>query len=78
MNDDKRIAIIEQVLQELRPAVQGHSGDLELVTLKDNVVFIRLRGACVGCPSSFFTLKFGVEQAIKKALPDIKEIVAVD
>jgi Fe-S cluster biogenesis protein NfuA len=52
-------------------------GNIELVDVKDNEVFVHLVGACGMCPSSTMTLKMGVERAIKEALPEIKRVVSV-
>ncbi len=74
----QQVDAIKAVLDELRPAIVGHGGSIEFVELKDQIVYVRLIGACVGCPSSFFTLKLGVQEAIKAQVPSIKEVVAVE
>ncbi len=68
---DKVTAIIE----EIRPFVQSDGGDVELLKVEDGVVYVRLVGACVGCPSSLFTLKNGIEARI---VEEIEEIDAVE
>lgn len=69
---------VAEIIQQLRPAVQGDGGDLELVDVDDRgVVSVRLHGACIGCPSAAMTLKMGVEQTLKERLPKIKEVVCV-
>ena len=78
MLHDQQVDIIHRVLATLRPAIEGHGGNIEFVELKDDVVYLRLAGACIGCPSSFFTLKLGVEEAIKAELPAIRDVIAVD
>jgi Fe-S cluster biogenesis protein NfuA len=75
---DKDIATIEHVLQSLRPTIQQDGGDIEFIKFENRIVFVRMHGACVGCPASFFTLKFAVEQALKDALPDILEVEQID
>jgi Fe-S cluster biogenesis protein NfuA len=56
--------------------VQSDGGDLELVEITpDNIVRIRLHGACVGCPSSSITLKVGIERNVREKVP---EVVAVE
>jgi Fe-S cluster biogenesis protein NfuA len=69
---------IEAVLADIRPMIQGHGGNIELVKIENNSVYIKLQGACIGCPASFFTLKMGVEEAIKEQVPEIVEVIAVD
>lgn len=71
------IRVIEEVLDELRPMIQRDGGNIEFVKIEDNIVFIKMLGACVGCPASFFTLKFGIEESLKSKLPEIKEVIAL-
>lgn len=69
---------VAEIIKQLRPAVQGDGGDLELVDVDDRgVVSVRLHGACIGCPSAAMTLKMGVEQTLKDRLPKIKEVICV-
>ncbi len=68
---------IEKALNEIRPALQADGGDVELVEVKDGIVKVRLKGACGGCPMSSMTLSLGVERAIKRAVPEIKKVEAV-
>lgn len=68
---------VEKALQTIRPALQGDGGDIELVSVEDGVVKVRLTGACGGCPMSQITMTQGVEQAIKKAVPQVKKVIAV-
>lgn len=63
---------------EIRPLLQGHGGDIELVSIdQDKTVNVRLQGACAGCPGAQMTLKNGVERILKDKFPDLKEVVAV-
>jgi len=69
---------VADVLAQLRPAVQGDGGDIELVEVDDRgVVSVRLHGACIGCPSASMTLKMGVERALKEQIQGIQEVVCV-
>lgn len=68
---------VEKALENIRPALQADGGDIELVSVEDGIVKVRLTGACSGCPMSQATLTMGVEKAIKKAVPGIKEVRAV-
>ncbi len=52
-------------------------GDVELVDVEDGVVKVRLTGACAGCPMSQMTLKWGVENYLKKKVPGVKSVEAV-
>lgn len=69
---------VEQVLQKVRPLIQQDGGDVELVEVKENKVYIRLTGACKGCPLSFFTLTMGIEENLKKEIPEIEEVIALE
>ena len=68
---------IEKALANIRPALQADGGDVELIDVNEDVVKVRLKGACGGCPMSQLTLSQGVERAIKKAVPEIKRVEAI-
>jgi Fe-S cluster biogenesis protein NfuA len=74
---DKMKDKIEKALEGIRPALQADGGDVELVSVEDGVVKVRLTGACSGCMMSQVTLTEGIEKAIKKAVPEVKSVVAV-
>jgi Fe-S cluster biogenesis protein NfuA len=67
-----------EILEKIRPSLQSHGGDAELVDVVDGVVKLRLKGACSGCPMSQMTIKDGIEKIIKKALPEIKSVESVN
>jgi Fe-S cluster biogenesis protein NfuA len=70
---------VRQVIESVRPALQSHGGDIELVgTDYDNTVKVRLQGACQGCPGAVMTMKNGIERILKEKVPEVKEVVAVD
>ena len=68
---------VQMLIDEIRPFLQEDGGDCELLKVEDNVVYVRLVGACVGCPSSLVTLKHGVENRIKEAIPEIESVEMV-
>lgn len=69
---------IQHALAEVRPMLQGHHGDVELVAVRlPDTVEVRLIGTCSNCPASALTLSQGVEQAIKQRCPEIEHVVAV-
>ena len=78
MSDEYIIKQINDVLERLRPSIQMDGGDIELVSFKSGVVSVKLHGACVGCPLSFYTLKLGLEEQLKEQIPDIQEVVAIN
>ncbi len=70
--------LVEMALAKIRPFLQRDGGDIELVDCTDDgVVRVRLTGACQGCPMSQMTLKQGVERALLKEVPGLKEVQAV-
>ncbi|MFP4366603.1 MAG: NifU family protein [Bacteroidales bacterium] len=70
---------VNTTLDQVRPYLQADGGDIEVIELTgDNVLKVRLTGACKGCPFSMQTLKAGVEQAIKRDVPEISEVVSED
>jgi len=68
-----------KALERVRPYLQSDGGDISLVEITDdNTVKVKLQGACHGCPFSLQTLKAGVEQALIKEVPEVKQVVSVD
>jgi len=69
---------VEKALEKIRPYLHADGGDISLVDItEDMVVKVEMQGACNGCPFSLQTLKAGVEIAVKKEVPEIKEVVDV-
>ncbi len=70
---------IENVIDQIRPYLEADGGNIRFVELtEDNIVNVELLGACGSCPMSQMTLKAGVEQAVKKAIPEIKAVEAIN
>ena len=70
---------VKEVIEIIRPMLQGHGGDIDLVSVEpNNTVKVKLKGACSGCPGAQMTLKQGVEKIMKEKLPEVKEVVAVN
>jgi Fe-S cluster biogenesis protein NfuA/nitrite reductase/ring-hydroxylating ferredoxin subunit len=67
---------VQRALDEVRPYLGSHGGDVELLGVNEGVVRVRLDGSCDGCPSSAVTLKLAIEEAIFKAAPEIERVVA--
>jgi len=73
MIDQKRV---EEVLDRIRPAIQADGGDVELIRIReDNVVEVRLQGACGSCPMATLTLKAGIERVMKEEIPEVVEVI---
>ncbi|MCQ4574531.1 MAG: NifU family protein [Candidatus Brocadiales bacterium] len=68
---------VKQVLEEIRPALQADGGDIDFVGIEDNVVKVKLMGACGTCPSALVTLKMGVEARLKEEIPEVECVEAV-
>jgi len=71
---------IEQVLDQLRPAIRADGGDVELVGFDEGAgrVEVRMVGACYACPMSMATLRAGIEQRLRMAVPEVRSVDAVD
>ena len=68
---------VQKVLDKVRPGLQADGGDVELVSVEDNIVKVKMTGACGGCPFSQMTLKSGIERAVIEEIPEIKEVQSV-
>ncbi len=67
---------VEEVLNKIRLGLKSEGGDIDLVEIKDDVVYVRLKGACGTCPMSTLTLKNWVETTLRKEIPQIKSVEA--
>lgn len=66
-------------LEQLRPYLKSDGGDMELIEItSDNIVKVKLLGACKTCNMSAMTLKAGLEEALKSSAPEIKGVVAIE
>ena len=78
-NKQQIIEKIGTALETIRPFLNADGGDITFIELTDDmVVKVQLLGACKHCSMNLQTLKSGVEHTIKKAIPEIKEVVSVD
>ncbi len=70
---------VQESINNIRQLLQGHGGDVQLVSVDEasGKVEVQLMGACNGCPHAAETLKHGVEEILKKDVPEVKEVVAV-
>jgi len=68
---------VEAALEEIRPNLQADGGDIELVDVEEGIAKVKLKGACAGCPMSTMTIKWGVENFLKKKIPEIVKVEAV-
>lgn len=70
---------VEKSLDNIRPYLEADGGDVRIIEITpENIVKLELLGACSSCPMSAMTLKAGVEESIRKAVPEIMGILAVN
>jgi Fe-S cluster biogenesis protein NfuA len=69
---------VEQGLNEIRPFLESDGGNIELISIINNVVKVKLLGNCVSCSVNQMTLKNGVEMTIKKFAPQVEEVLNID
>ena len=68
---------VEAVLEKVRVGLKSEGGDIELVDVRDNVVYVKLKGSCSTCQMSTLTMKNWVESSIRKEVPEITSVQAV-
>ncbi len=67
---------VQKAIQDVRPSLQADGGDIELISVSDDgLVKVRLKGACGSCPMATMTLKNGVENYLKKVIPEVTSVV---
>lgn len=70
---------IEAALDTMRPYLKADGGDIEVVELTDDwTLKVKLLGTCQTCPMSYQTMKAGIEDAVKKAIPQVEKVIAVN
>jgi Fe-S cluster biogenesis protein NfuA len=73
--DTETVAIIKELIEtRVRPAVENDGGDITFRGFKDGVVFLDMKGACAGCPSSTATLRHGIQNLLRHYVPDVVEV----
>ncbi|MBO0765025.1 MAG: NifU family protein [Hyphomicrobiaceae bacterium] len=76
--DEETVRTIKELLDtRVRPAVANDGGDITFYGFRDGVVYLHMRGACSGCPSSTATLRHGIENLLKHFCPDVREVQPV-
>ena len=68
---------VERVLDKVRVSLKAEGGDIELLDVRNDIVYVKLKGACGTCPMSTLTMKSLVETSIKNEIPEIKAVQAV-
>jgi Fe-S cluster biogenesis protein NfuA len=73
--DADTVATIKDLIEtRVRPAVAGDGGDITFKGYKEGVVYLHMKGACSGCPSSTATLKHGIQNLLRHFVPDVQEV----
>ena len=68
---------IRKIIDELRPYLMNDGGNIEFIKYEDNIVYIKLSGACADCEMIDLTLKQGIEEAIKEEIPEVLEVINI-
>lgn len=68
---------IIEIIDTLRPFIIGDGGNIEYIKYEDHNVYIRMTGSCANCDMLDFTLKEGIEMALKEEIPEINEVIAI-
>lgn len=77
-NETEEVQTIRSILDaEIRPAVAMDGGDITFERYEDGVLYLHMKGACSGCPSSTATLRMGIETRLREAVPGLREVVSV-
>ena len=70
---------VQEIMDEMvRPALQGDGGDITLLRIENNDIYVKLVGSCSTCPSSILTMKMGVEALLKEEFPAMNSLIQVD
>ena len=78
MEKEEKIKLIEKTIEKVRPYIQNDGGDVQFVRLEDDIVYVSVHGACVGCMALDYTLKEGVEALILDEVEVIREVRIAD
>ncbi|MCI0736463.1 MAG: NifU family protein, partial [Beijerinckiaceae bacterium] len=74
-DDAETVGTIKQLIEShVRPAVTGDGGDIRFRGFRDGIVYLAMKGACSGCPSSTATLRHGIENLLKHYVPDVRSV----
>ncbi len=75
MSAELKSKVQDLVDTSINPAIAAHGGYVELIDVKDNVVYLQMGGGCQGCGAADITLKAGIERLIKEEIPEITEVL---
>lgn len=78
MNEENTIKLIKQTIKKIRPYLNADGGDIDFVKYEDNIVYVRLLGACIGCSSSEETINNSVEVILVEEVPGVIGVEVVE
>ncbi len=78
VNIEELTTRVMEALESIRPFLNRDGGDIELIQVTSDKVYVKLLGNCSGCPMNFSTMKLGVENTIKQHAPEILEVISVE
>ena len=79
VNRSELVQRIDKALEELRPFLRSDGGDIHVVDVKEDLtVEVKLQGACAHCAQAAMTMRAGVEEAVRRAVPEVTKVVAVN
>ena len=76
-SDELKTRVAHVLAEEVGPVLQMDGGDIELVDITDGVVRVRLHGACSGCPSTIMAVIMGIEQELRRRVPEVEYLEAI-
>jgi Fe-S cluster biogenesis protein NfuA len=78
MNENEFFEKVEKIIKkDIKPFIEADGGRITLKKVENGIVYVRLAGACAGCPGAAMTLRYGVEQILKSKIGDIKSVEMV-
>jgi Fe-S cluster biogenesis protein NfuA len=75
MNETERL--VRELIDKVQPYLKSHGGGVEVVAVEDGVVYVKMLGACVGCPLIDVTLREGIEEMLLENVPGVVAVVEV-
>lgn len=76
--NEKTIEKIKEIIEGIRPYLNSDGGDINFISYEDNIVFVKLTGACGGCAYRNETIKNGVLKTLQEEIPEIKDVINVE
>lgn len=77
MNVDEKTKKIEEIINKLRPFLLSDGGDIEFIRFENNIVYVKMNGACSNCDMLDLTLKDGIEAALQEEVPEVEEVINI-